>query len=134
MIEAAKLYEQRRYNDAVRILDQCISIIEHIPEYERQKVAAISVKTLILQNQEKYQEAISVINNLRDKSIRQEHADMEISYLQFLTRLYYEAGNSDSSTYYALKYINLAESLFGSRAFGNIKDVEANRRIVRADK
>ncbi|MDE5878122.1 MAG: AraC family transcriptional regulator [Muribaculaceae bacterium] len=134
MIEAAKLYEQRRYNDAVRILDQCISIIEHIPEYERQKVAAISVKTLILQNQEKYREAISVINNLRDKSIRQEHADMEISYLQFLTRLYYQAGNSDSSTYYALKYINLAESLFGSRAFGNIKDVESNRRIVRADK
>ena len=134
MIKVAELYENQKYDDAVRTLNQGIAVIDDLPEYERQKVAAISVKTLILQNQKKYKEAIAVVNSLRDKNIRQEHADMEISYLQFLTRLYYQAGNSDSSTYYALRYINLAESLFGSRAFGNIKDVESNRRIVRADK
>ncbi len=133
LVKSAQKYAEGNYKGALAEIDSAIMIARRNDGLRRQFATALSVKTYILQRSRDFNQAIKTARMMETTDIL-DQSDVEISYLQFLTRLYNMAGKTDSSHIYALKYIDVSESLFGSKAFGNIKDVESSRKIEKADR
>lgn len=133
MVESALHYKKGDSKGTIASIDSAINIAKGDLPIGRHLEAALSLKTFMLQQNKDYPAAISTMKLMDDKRSL-DKPDIRISYLQFLTRLYDQSGNVDSFHYYALKYIDASESMFGSKTFGTIKDLESSRKIEKADR
>ena len=126
--KGARLMTRKELSSVLTCLDSALLLVE-----DRNKLAVLSTRAILNERYGRPEQALNDYRKIKPFISLPGNADIMVGYLQQMSNLFYTLGQVDSAYYYSQQFLQEADSIFGNKGFGKLKDLAAAHSARLAD-